>query len=60
MDGQRQNYIPLPIPSAGDKKVMIQVQVCGRQRQSHQDYNNTSIFFFLKSQAKIVLRFFYF
>jgi hypothetical protein len=20
MDGQRQNYIPLPIPSAGDKK----------------------------------------
>jgi hypothetical protein len=28
------------------KKVMMQVQVCGRQRQRRRDYNNTSIFFF--------------
>jgi hypothetical protein len=36
------------------KKVTIQVQVCGRQRQRRRDYNITSTFFFKKSRAKKV------
>jgi hypothetical protein len=28
-----------------NKKVMIQVQVCGRQRQRRRDHSNTSTFF---------------
>jgi hypothetical protein len=36
------------------KKVMIQVQVCERQRR--QDYNNTFTFFFQKKKKKIELK----
>jgi hypothetical protein len=31
---------------------MIQVQVCGRQRQRRPDYNNTSTFFFSKKKSR--------
>jgi hypothetical protein len=34
------------------KKVMIQVQVCGRQWQSHQDYSNTTTLFSKKVKLK--------
>jgi hypothetical protein len=38
-----------------NKKVMIQVQVCGRQRQQQRrrDYNNTSTFFFKKKKVEL-------
>jgi hypothetical protein len=36
-----------------NKKVMIQVQVCGRQRQRRPDYNNTSTFFFKKKKVEL-------
>jgi hypothetical protein len=36
------------------KKVMIQVQVCGQQRQCRQDYNNTSTFLKKKVELKNV------
>jgi hypothetical protein len=36
-----------------NKKVMIQVQVCGRERQRRHNYSNTSTLFFKKkSRAK--------
>jgi hypothetical protein len=37
----------------GYKKVMIQVQVFGRQRQRQPDYNNTSPFFFNKKKVEL-------
>jgi hypothetical protein len=36
-----------------NKKVMIQVQVCGRQRQRRPDYNHTSTFFFKKKKVEL-------